>query len=120
MDRNNALIQAVWEKGIAVEGVNAALYRKDACGAWIKRDLYNDNNNPFGWVIDHIYPQSLGGGDELENLRPLQVQNNLSKSNYYPSYIATMTAEGARNVPVRISMIVSPKLQDVLNKKYGK
>jgi hypothetical protein len=35
-------IQAVWEKGSIVAGVDARFFRKDGCGAWIERNSYGD------------------------------------------------------------------------------
>ena len=34
------IVEAVWRKGTVVLGVNPAVRRKDACGAWIDRDQY--------------------------------------------------------------------------------
>lgn len=70
-------IQAVWEKGTAVSGYGKEKYRKDQCGAWIKRDEYGNRKASFGWEIDHISP---GGSDAISNLRPLQWENNVDKS----------------------------------------
>jgi len=49
-------IQAVWEKGKAVPGYDSSKFRKDQCGAWIKRDKHGDRNSSYGWEIDHITP----------------------------------------------------------------
>lgn len=73
-------IQKVWEKATVVGGNDSNVYRKDECGAWIARKQYGNRNSSYGWEIDHIKPQSKGGGDELSNLRPLQWENNMSKS----------------------------------------
>lgn len=71
------MIQKVWEKGQIVQNNDPNVYRKDECKAWIKRDQYGNRNSDFGWEIDHISP---GGPDDLSNLRPLQWQNNVDKS----------------------------------------
>lgn len=57
-------IQKVWEKAMVVRGNNSNDYRKDECGAWIARKQYGNRNSSYGWEIDHIKPQSKGGGDE--------------------------------------------------------
>ncbi len=58
-------IQKAWEKATVVVGYDSNVYRKDECGAWIARKQYGKRNLSFGWEIDHIKPQSKGGGDEL-------------------------------------------------------
>lgn len=87
-------INAIWEKGIIDSRFDPSLVRKDACGAWMIRDRYDDRNNPFGWEVDHIYPESklkeLGVPDnmidDIINLRPLNWKNNVSKGIDYPNY----------------------------------
>ena len=69
-------VQKVWEKGTVVAGNKPNDWRKDQCGAWIGRSYYGNRNSQYGWEIDHIKPESKGGGDELSNLRPLQWENN--------------------------------------------
>jgi hypothetical protein len=79
--------QKVWEKGIPVNGKDPNIYRKDKCGAWMRRNIYGDNTNnlSLGWEIDHIKPKSKGGSDDLSNLQPLQWENNRSKADNYPA-----------------------------------
>ena len=52
-------IQYVWNRAIVVEGFDQSRFRKDACGAWIIREKYGDNDSLYGWEIDHIVPQTL-------------------------------------------------------------
>lgn len=97
MSFTNEMIQAVWEKGFVVSGYDPDIYRKDQCGAWIKRDMYGNRQNSFGWEIDHISP---GGEDILSNLRPLQWQNNVDKSD--GRLKCNVVAVGASNVDMSI------------------
>ena len=76
---SDTIVQQVWEKGHIVSGYDPAFVRKDQCGAWIKRFDYGNRQSQYSWEIDHITPESNGGGDELSNLRPLQWHNNASK-----------------------------------------
>ncbi|MDD3005841.1 HNH endonuclease signature motif containing protein [Flavobacterium sp.] len=91
-------IQEVWEKGKVVPGNDPNIYRTDCCDAWIKRNEYGNRNSNYGWEIDHITPKSNDGGDELSNLRPLQWENNMSKSN--GRLVCVITAKGIKNEPV--------------------
>ncbi len=80
-----ATIQAVWEKGRKITGKDPNVWRKDSCGATIKRDQYG-NTTLRGWEIDHKHPKSRGGSDNLRNLQPLQWENNRSKGDDYPEW----------------------------------
>ena len=120
-------IQMAWSRATVVEGFDRNRYRKDACGAWIMRNKYGDIDSMYGWVIDHIVPQSLLkelGFDEKMinnplNLRALQHANNMSKSDDYPSYTAVVTSEGVENVKVMTFLEVNKKKQDILKKLYN-
>lgn len=113
-------VEPVWRKGRIVEGYDPNTIRKDACGAWIVKDRYGDTGNLFGWEIDHIFPVSHGGDDDIINLRPLNCANNRSKGNDFPSYIADITADGENNVLRRRSLVVNELLRNKLIERYGK
>jgi 5-methylcytosine-specific restriction endonuclease McrA len=77
------LKRAVWNKGTVVQGYDPAERRKDICGNWMR---YSDHGSQteYGWEIDHIFPSSKGGSDDLSNLQPLYWENNRKKSDTYP------------------------------------
>lgn len=87
-------IQAVWEKAQPVKNTDPAeSRRKDACGAWISRNLYGDHDSPYGWEINHIDP---AGSDDISNLQPMQWENNVDKSDGNLKCI--VTAVGQENI----------------------
>lgn len=78
-------IQAVWEKGRVMLGVDPGEYRLDACGTRMHRWSYGQTTND-GWEVDHIKPVSAGGTDSLDNLQPLQWRNNRHKADNWPNW----------------------------------
>ncbi|CAA0159201.1 HNH endonuclease signature motif containing protein [Tenacibaculum maritimum] len=74
--------EQVWGKGKKVRGKDPNLYRRDDLGNEIYYHSYG-KNTPMGWEIDHSKPQSKGGTDHLNNLRPLQTKENRKKGNKY-------------------------------------
>jgi hypothetical protein len=71
-------IEEVWRKARGVTEQNAEVWRKDECGAWMKRDHYGQAHSEFGWKIENI---SSGGPDILENLRPFHCANTYDHAN---------------------------------------
>jgi 5-methylcytosine-specific restriction endonuclease McrA len=98
MSVSDDTIKKVWEKAQIVSNNEPTIYRKDQCGAWIKRTEYGNRKSEYGWEIDHIKPDSGGGSDELSNLRPLQWENNLKKSD--GKLVCAVTANNAHNVKI--------------------
>lgn len=106
-----------WENARKVEGFDATLFRKDACGAWIMWDKYGNRESNLGWEIDHILPVSKGGPDILENIRAMQHLNNASKGNDYPSYTAVVVADGTKNIRTIRNLTINKQVRERL-KKY--
>ncbi len=113
------LINRVWNSARVEEGYNPDRFRKDACGAWIIRNQYGRSDTIYGWEIDHIYPQALGGKDDLFNLRAMQWENNRSKGDDYPVYKAVVRAEGNKNVYENSQFTVNEDKQRLLSNIYS-
>lgn len=114
----DAIIEKLWLKARAVEGYDSSLFRLDACGAWIRRDCYGDMHNAFGWGVDLIFPQKLGGTPIMENMRALHYRNIQSKGSDYPSYRTAVKAEGSMNVDCVNYLVVNNKTRKILKTLY--
>lgn len=90
-------IQKVWDKAEKVSIENEEIgFRKDQCGAWIKRSVYGKRNTKYGWEIDHKKPESKGGEDILSNLRPLHWANNATRQDGRLKTV--VTSDGDHNI----------------------
>lgn len=107
-----------WENASVIPGMDPTRYRKDSCGAIIMWDKYGEQDSPFGWEIDHIYPISMGGTTIKENLRAMQHRNYASKGNRYPYYTAVMTAQGSINVSCNKTLVVNASKREELATIY--
>lgn len=63
------MIEQAWSKARIVEGFDADIFRKDACGAWIHKDMFSQQGSMYGWGVDLILPTSMGGTCVIENIR---------------------------------------------------
>ena len=116
---SDSTIKQVWDKGVIVDGYDKDIYRKDAAGAWIAFEMYGNRDSVLGWEVDHVWPNSKGGDEHIENLRPLNWRNNDSKGDDYPVYKTAVVAEENKNVLKEEERTVNEKLQLILQNLYG-
>ena len=127
MEVTEELKTKVWSKGTKVPNYDPAKYRKDACGAWISWDRYDDTHSPYGWQIDHIYPESKlqlrrfdpKSIDDINNLRPLHWRNNASKGADYPTYHSVVKAVDNHNEEIDDTFDVNADVQKIIRDLYG-
>lgn len=77
-DPNRALVEAVWARGRTLPEADAAHWRQDACGAWIRHEHFGREDSEFGWKMERV---SLGGADPADNLRPFNLRNHYDIAN---------------------------------------
>ena len=99
MSFDEITVQRVWQKGQIVFLVDPNIWRKDQCNARISRFQYGNRNSDYGWEIDHIIATSNGGSDDISNLRPLQWENNLRKSD--GQLACPVSFDGTKNIHIR-------------------
>lgn len=115
---NEDLKNRIWDKASIVKGVDPNFIRKDCCGAWIIKSEFGNVNSKFGWEIDHVYPQSKGGDDQILNLRPMQWENNRAKGDDFPVYNIAVCAEGNENVNHEKQFKINASLLEKLGDLY--
>jgi len=70
----------VWSKGEIFAGNDPVLWRRDTCGAWIFRSHYKRKDSEYGWVVDRINSLTDEDVDTISNLRPVQWENVVHKT----------------------------------------
>jgi hypothetical protein len=80
------LIEAVWLHGRAMPLADPAHWRQDACGAWMRREQYGQQDAEFGWKLVKL---SAGGPDSADNLRPFHRGNGFDVAGGRPQCALT-------------------------------
>lgn len=121
MEDKQEIKNKVWENASIVNGYSPDIVRQDACGAYMIFSQFENQESPFGWEIDYIYPKDTlleKGIDEqaienIINLRALQWENKVSKGNSYPSYTAEVTGRDGKYIKEQKEFIIG---QDIRKK----
>jgi hypothetical protein len=71
---DEATVEAVWNKA-SISREHSPM-RVDPYGALIWKGGYGNTSSKFGWEIGRRKSLAKGGGDDLDNLVPLQWENN--------------------------------------------
>ena len=79
-DWTEANKKTVWNKGKVIPDFSSDIWRWDKCGQVMKWSEHGNRQSENGWEIDHIDPVSDGGDDNIENLQPLNWNNNADKA----------------------------------------
>lgn len=74
-------IAAVWQGARAFSDIAAEQWRRDFCGAWMRREHYGNERSEFGWKIVNVSP---GGPDDVANLRAVHHANGYDMANQAP------------------------------------
>jgi hypothetical protein len=82
MAHSDEVIRKVWEKARGMTELSPEEWRRDECGAWIKRDQYGHPHAEFGWKIENV---SVGGPETVENLRPFHHANGYDRAGRHAS-----------------------------------
>ena len=88
MNWSKEIVDAVWQHGRVMPEGDAATWRQDACGAWIRRTQFGEEHAEFGWKIEKI---TAGDPATAENLRPFHCRNRYDVANNTPH--CQMTAD---------------------------
>ena len=79
------LKRAAWARTSPVAGqLNSWEFRKDCLGNLVRYQDYGKRTSPFGWELDYIVSQSLGGSTAPENLQALHWKANAARSESLP------------------------------------
>ena len=62
----------------------------------MQKKSYGERIN-FGWNIDHDKPKSKDGTNDIDNLFPMQWQNNTAKGNDFPEWKGKMTYDSSKS-----------------------
>lgn len=80
------IVEAVWQHGRAMPPADAAIWRQDACGAWMMREHFGRADSEFGWKIERV---AVDGEGEAGLLRPFNWRNHFDVASAQPHCATT-------------------------------
>ena len=66
----------LWENDF---GNNEVGYDFDGCE--VRKGSYDQKGSQYGWNIDHIFPESMGGSNDFSNLQVTHMETNTERGN---------------------------------------
>jgi len=92
------LKRAAWARTSPVSGqMNAWEFRKDCLGNLVRYADFGNRHSPFGWELDYIVPERLGGSTAPENLQVLHWKATAAKKEHLPAGLVRRTNLAAAN-----------------------
>lgn len=80
------LKRAAWGRTAPVAGqMNSWEFRKDILGNMVRYSDFGNRHSPFGWELDFIVSQALGGSSNPENLQALHWKANAARADAVPA-----------------------------------
>jgi len=74
---SDEVVQQVWERARASADQDAAVWRQDQCGAWMRREHYGRDNSEFGWKVEST---TAGGPETTGNLGAFNMANSFDRA----------------------------------------
>ena len=65
------LKRAAWAKTSPVSQANSWEIRRDCLGNLVRYNDYGNRHSPFGWELDYLVTQAMGGSTDPDNLQAL-------------------------------------------------
>ncbi len=75
------IVDDVWQHGRVMPEADGAVWRQDACGAWMMREHFGRADSEFGWKIERVAVESEG---KPGLLRPFHWRNDFDVANRRP------------------------------------
>ena len=92
----------LWENDFGNSKVGYDFY-----GLEVRKGSYAQTGSQYGWNIDHIYPESMGGSDDFSNLQITHIYTNSERGNKN-----TFWVDGTKYQVKRITRVSDDEVAD--------